>query len=268
MLEAALKSMEGLPDGAKFLWVLASLSAHLLLGAWRPFAGWRPGSFRVNAALLASTLAINAGFGAATLAVSHAVASRGWGLLQVVELPLWVEWLGALVVLDLVGQYTAHFLLHRIPLLWRLHAVHHSDPHVDATTGTRHHPLDFVFRETMALVALALTGAPFGMYISYRLLTVFFTYFTHADVDLPPALDRVIGWVFVSPRMHKFHHHDEAPWTDRNYGNILSVWDRLFGTLVDGDVRKVRYGLDVADARRGDDLGYQLLLPFRLRRRS
>ena len=267
MLDSALAYFEGLSNGAKFGWVLACLSAHLLLGAWRPFAGRRPGSFRVNAALLATTMAINAAFGAATLAVTAFTAARGVGLLPVVELPLAVEWLLALVVLDLVGQYTAHFLLHRVPFLWRLHAVHHSDPHVDATTGTRHHPLDFVFRETLALVALLLTGAPFGMYISYRLLTVFFTYFTHADVDLPPALDRVIGWLFVSPRMHKFHHHDTAPWTDRNYGNILSVWDRLFGTLVDGDVRKVRYGLDVADARRGDDLGYQLLLPFRLRRR-
>ena len=141
--------------------------------------------------------------------------------------------------------------------------VHHSDTHVDVTTGTRHHPVDFVVRESFALVAVMVVGAPLAFYVFYRMLTLFFTYLTHANIRLPKRVDRAISWVFVSPNMHKFHHHFEEPWTDRNYGNMLSIWDRLFGTFTYGDVDDVVYGLDVADDRRGDDLGYQMTMPLR-----
>jgi sterol desaturase/sphingolipid hydroxylase (fatty acid hydroxylase superfamily) len=167
-----------------------------------------------------------------------------------------------LALLDLIGQYLAHALLHHIPALWRLHRVHHSDLHVDATTGTRHHPLDFAFRETFALLAILLTGAPMGVYVSYRILTVLFTYWTHADLRLPARLENVLGWVLVTPAMHKFHHHEQAPWTDKNLGNMLSIWDRLLGTYVKGDPGAIRYGLDIADPEKSHHVGYQLRLPF------
>ena len=113
-----------------------------------------------------------------------------------------------------------------------------------------------------------MTGAPVAYYIFYRTLTIFFTYMTHANVQLPERLERVMSYVFVTPKMHKFHHHFEAPWTDRNYGNMLSIWDRLFGTYMEGDIDEVRYGLDVADDSRGDDLAYQMSLPFRTKERK
>ncbi len=142
--------------------------------------------------------------------------------------------------------------------------VHHSDTHVDVTTGTRHHPVDFIVRELFAVAAVVVTGAPRRVLcVLPHLNGCFFTYMTHANLTLPRGLERTLGLVFVTPRMHKFHHHFEAPWTDRNYGNMLSIWDRLFGTMVDGDVKDIRYGLDAADDARGDDLGYQMRLPFR-----
>ena len=140
--------------------------------------------------------------------------------------------------------------------------MHHSDKHVDATTGTRHHPLDFLLRETFALIAIAITGMPIAFYLFYRILSVVFTYFTHANIALPAKVDRTISYLFVTPNMHKFHHHNELPWTDSNYGNMLSIWDRLFGTFVYDDVKKVGYGVDIADHKNDESLLTQLGLPF------
>ena len=166
------------------------------------------------------------------------------------------------MVLDFTAQYFVHFLLHKVPALWMLHLVHHSDKHVDVTTGTRHHPLDFLLRETFALLAIALTGMPISFYLFYRILSVVFTYFTHANIALPVAVDKAISYVFVTPNMHKFHHHNERPWTDSNYGNMLSIWDRLFGTFVYADVSKVVYGVDIADHKDYQNLWVQLRAPF------
>ena len=146
--------------------------------------------------------------------------------------------------------------------MWRLHLVHHSDKAVDVTTGTRHHPLDFVIRECFALLAVLITGMPLSFYLLYRLLSVLFTYWTHANLRLPLSLDRGLSWILVTPNMHKFHHHYQVPWTDSNYGNMFSVWDRIFGTFVYGDLQDIQYGVDLADHTNDQDIATQLGLPF------
>ena len=116
--------------------------------------------------------------------------------------------------------------------------IHHSDSKVDATTGTRHHPGDYLLREVFALGTIILVGAPIAFYLFYRIVTVFFTYFTHANIALPAVVGQTaLSWVIVTPNLHKFHHHFERPWTDTNFGNIFSLWDRMFGTLVYQDPR-------------------------------
>ena len=217
---------------------------------------------RVNGSLLAMVMVINVGFGALTALLYQWLSDTNFGLLNLIELPIWAELIIALVVLDLIAQYFVHYLLHKVPALWRLHLVHHSDKHVDVTTGTRHHPLDFLLRETFALIAIAITGMPIAFYLFYRILSVVFTYFTHANIALPTKIDRAISYLFVTPNMHKFHHHNELPWTDSNYGNMLSIWDRLFGTFVYDDVKKVVYGVDIADHKNDENLLTQLGLPF------
>ena len=217
---------------------------------------------RVNGSLLAMVMVINVGFGALTALLYQWLSDTNFGLLNLIELPVWAELIIALVVLDLIAQYFVHYLLHKVPALWRLHLVHHSDKHVDVTTGTRHHPLDFLLRETFALIAIAITGMPIAFYLFYRILSVVFTYFTHANIALPVKVDRAISYLFVTPNMHKFHHHNELPWTDSNYGNMLSIWDRLFGTFVYDDVKKVVYGVDIADHKNDENLLTQLGLPF------
>lgn len=260
-----IETIGALPDHYKLLWLALCLGGATLLERLRPGVGRPAGRWphvRTNLGLLLVVFVINAAFAALLLAVLPPLQAAGFGVLQWMQGPVWVELLLTIVVLDLVAQYTMHYLLHNVPLLWRFHMVHHSDTHVDATTGTRHHPVDYLARETMSLVAVVLLGAPLSYYLIYRLLTVFFTYFTHADLALPPALDATLSRVIVTPTAHKFHHHESHPWTDRNYGNILSVWDRLFGTFVYDDPARIRYGVDTMPPARAGHFGYQLVRPF------
>lgn len=260
-----LAFFEQMPTWQKLVWVMACLGLSWLLEGTLPlvrfeYRKWRHAA--VNGAFLGTTLLINAAFSALSVYASAWTATSGFGLLHLIEWPLVAELLLALIVLDLTAQYWAHYLLHKVRWMWRLHVVHHSDTKVDATTGTRLHPGDFAVREVIALGALILTGAPLAFYVVYRVTTIFFTFLTHANVSPPRWLDASLSLVFVTPNMHKFHHHVERPWTDTNYGGILSVWDRLFGTFVYGDPREVVYGVDVADPSRDEDVVHQFRLPF------
>jgi sterol desaturase/sphingolipid hydroxylase (fatty acid hydroxylase superfamily) len=185
-----------------------------------------------------------------------------YGLLNLVAFPLWVDMVLSLIVLDFFGQYFIHVCLHHNRWLWKLHLVHHSDTEVDASTGTRHHPGDILVRESLIFCVIMVFGIAPQWYVLYRIITPFFAYFTHANIALPPGLDRMLSLLIVTPNMHKFHHHDARPWTNTNYGNILSCWDRLFGTYTYQDPSFVRYGLDTVDAAQADNLAYQFSLPF------
>jgi sterol desaturase/sphingolipid hydroxylase (fatty acid hydroxylase superfamily) len=265
VMDSLLLFFEQMPTWQKLAWVMACLAVSWLLeGSFPllrlPYRKWRHAG--VNAAFLATSLVINAAFGFASVASVTWTASTQLGLLYLFDLTPLLELCVALIVLDLVAQYWAHYLLHRVKWMWRFHVVHHSDTKVDATTGARLHPGDYAVREIFALGALIVTGAPLAFYVVYRITTIFFTFLTHANVSPPRWLDASLSWVFVTPNMHKFHHHFERPWTDTNFGGILSIWDRAFGTLVYGDPREVRYGVDVADSELDEDVVHQFALPF------
>lgn len=265
-MEAFIEVFENLPPWQKLIWILGCLSLYWVIEGVRPlfkggFHRWK--HTRVNLFFLATTILINVLVGVATVGVFEWIATEQIGLMHYVDWHWGVELFITILILDLVAQYTVHYCLHKWKWMWRLHMIHHSDTHVDATTGTRHHPIDFVVREVFAIMAVIIAGAPVAFYVFYRITTIFFTYMTHANVNLPLAVDKAISYVFISPNMHKFHHHFERPWTDTNFGNMFSIWDRIFGTYVYGDPSKIEYGLDVVDNSRGDDLKYQLGLPFR-----
>ena len=265
VVDPILDFAAGLGTAGKLAWLVAVMAAFWIAEGYYAFVRldyrkWRHA--RVNLVLLGLVMLINVGFGALTLGVFEWLAASDFGLLHLVDWPVLLELLVAILLLDLVAQYGIHYALHKVPALWRLHIVHHSDTHVDVTSGTRHHPLDFLARELAALVVVVVTGMPLAYYLLYRLVTVFFTYWTHANVRLPGWLERPLSYVFVTPHMHKVHHHHTLPHTDTNFGNMLSVWDRLFGTLGHIDERELVYGVDVADYRRADDLGYQLGVPW------
>ncbi len=249
----------------KLGWIIFCISIFWILEGAYPLAmhnykKWRHA--RTNLVLLGTTIIINVLFGLLIAGVFFWLAENQFGLLYLVDLPLWLELLLGIMLLDAIAQYGVHYLLHKVKFMWKFHMVHHSDTEVDVTTGTRHHPGDYIFRELFSLIAIIIGGLPFGFYMVYRILTVLFTYWGHANFHLPEKVDRALHWVFITPNMHKFHHHYERPWTDTNFGNIFSFWDRIMGTLVYDDPKKVQYGLDVLEDEKSNDLAYQLKVPF------
>ncbi|HMS02936.1 MAG TPA: sterol desaturase family protein, partial [Gemmatimonadaceae bacterium] len=148
------------------------------------------------------------------------------------------------LLLDLVGAWLAHWVEHRVPPLWHLHLVHHSDTEVDTTTANRHHPGESVVRFVFTTLAVVVAGAPMWLGFLYQSLSVVLSQFNHANIALPVGVDRALSWVIVSPDMHKVHHHYVLPYTDSNYGNVFSVWDRLFGTFRTMDRTGIVYGVD------------------------
>ena len=160
------------------------------------------------------------------------------------EMPFWLYVLLGVLLLDLIGAYTAHWVEHKVKPLWMVHLVHHTDHNVDTTTANRHHPLESMIRFMFTLLGVVIVGAPIGMVMLYQSLSLVLSQFNHANIKLPQKVDEVLSWVIVSPDMHKVHHHYMLPYTDSNYGNIFSLWDRLFGTFMKLDRDKIVYGVD------------------------
>lgn len=148
------------------------------------------------------------------------------------------------LTLDFFGGWLVHIVQHKVPILWRFHVIHHADNKVDVTTGLRHHPVESVLRGIFFFMAVIVSGAPMYAVMIFQTILIFAVSFTHANISLPKWLDDTIGWVLVSPNMHKVHHHWQQPYTDSNYGAVLSVWDRMLGTLKKLSPSSIRYGLD------------------------
>lgn len=178
-------------------------------------------------------------------------------------MPAALHMLVGLLLLDLIGAYTPHFVEHKIKWMWRFHLIHHTDTNVDTTTANRHHPGESVIRFVFTTVAVLIAGAPMWMGMLYQSMSVVLSQFNHANIGLPVKLDRLLSWLIVTPDMHHVHHHYTQPYTDSNYGNIFSVWDRLFGTFSTLDRQKLIYGIDTyPDAAENSNLGPLLVIPF------
>ncbi|OGT55852.1 MAG: hypothetical protein A3E01_14805 [Gammaproteobacteria bacterium RIFCSPHIGHO2_12_FULL_63_22] len=164
---------------------------------------------------------------AGAVAFAAWVQASGFGMFNLTPGPAWLEVVAAVVLLDL-AIYWQHRAFHAIPILWRAHRVHHSDIGFDVSLGLRFHPLEILpsLGFKLALVA-ALSVAPLAILI-YEAMLLGFSLMTHANVALPTAVDAALRRVFVTPDWHRIHHSVHADETNSNYGNILSVWDRLF----------------------------------------
>ena len=192
--------------------------------------------------------------------VIHLIIHTGFAVL-IVLLSDWtrlhhvgiIQWAGAstipsiiitFLVLDFFGGWLVHITEHKVKWMWRFHVVHHADNSVDVTTGLRHHPVESVLRGVFFLAGVIVAGAPMYAVMIFQTLLVLATQFTHANISLPLKHDKWLSFVLVSPNMHKVHHHYKQPYTDSNYGAVLSVWDRLLGTFMQLAPGKIKYGLD------------------------
>jgi sterol desaturase/sphingolipid hydroxylase (fatty acid hydroxylase superfamily) len=165
----------------------------------------------------------------AAVAVAIAGEKQGWGLLHAAALPPWAEVLLAVVLLDL-AIYFQHVVFHAVPVLWRLHRVHHADPDYDVTTGTRFHPVEILLSLGIKCAAVMAIGAPAVAVLIFEVLLNATAMFNHANGRLPVAVDRWLRWLVVTPDMHRVHHSIVREETDSNFGFNLPWWDRLFGT--------------------------------------
>ncbi len=264
-MENFLNFFENMPAWQKLVWIFICISANWMIELAIPLVKFNYKKFKhagVNMVFLASDVSLNLLFGILTVGIFSWLSANQFGFLYLIDYPIWVELIIAILALDFAAQYVVHYLLHKIPFMWRFHMIHHSDTTLDATSATRHHPGDYAFREIFALIMIVIFGIPFAYYLFYRMATVFFGYLTHANFSFPKKIDKFLSYVFITPDMHKFHHHYQMPWTDSNFGNIFSFWDRIFGTLTFDDPKKVKYGLDLLEDSKDQDVLYQFAIPF------
>jgi sterol desaturase/sphingolipid hydroxylase (fatty acid hydroxylase superfamily) len=176
-----------------------------------------------------NTLALRAIFPVAAFGLAAICESRGWGLLNNMDMPLWLRDVLAVGALDL-AVYLQHVMLHAVPVLWRLHRVHHADLDFDVTTGVRFHPLEILLSMGLKLAVVAALGAPAIAVLVFEILLNGTAMFGHGNIDLPLPLDRVLRWIVVTPDMHRVHHSIVPDETNSNFGFNLTWWDRLLGT--------------------------------------
>mgnify|MGYP006272686629 CR=1 FL=1 len=206
-------------------------------------------------ALAGMNAGVAALFSGLTLAVVTLGEARGWGILRWLQLEaladdvgptaVGIAW-GLLALLLLDGwHYGFHVLAHKTPLLWKLHAVHHTDPDVDATTAMRFHCGEIAAQCFMSLPVYLLLGVGMSHVLLYNVVLLPVALFHHANVNVPERVDRAMRWLIVTPRMHIVHHSKWTPETDSNFAAVLSIWDRVFGTFRRRpDPRTIDLGLD------------------------
>ncbi len=215
-----------------------------------------------------STLSLRLAAPFLAIAAATQASERGWGLLNVVALPAWLEGLLALVLLDML-IYWQHVASHKFGFLWALHQVHHSDRDIDVSTGIRFHPLEIILSMIYKVVCVAALGAPAFAVFIFELLLNGCSLFNHANLRLPEKADTWLRYLVVTPDMHRIHHSATQRETDSNYGFSISLWDRIFHSYSktpELGQNNMRIGLPQYQTDDPCSLVWSLLLP--LQRRS
>lgn len=216
---------------------------------------------RANLAMILPVSLAAAATDLALIGIADRAADHHVGLLPALGAPPAVAVVVALLGLDLAA-YLGHRWRHRSPVLWRIHRAHHTDPDVDVTTTLRNHPLDVAFLGVVSTAAAVALGAPAMAVAVSAVLSATWGVLSHARVRLPRRLERALATVVQTPGTHRVHHAPERPLTDTNFGLVLTVWDRLFGTFAPPDPSQVT-GLDTADLDRRQSVRAMLADPWR-----
>ena len=247
-METIFTYFETIPSSHRSLLLVGGITFFWLLEGALPLFRFNYKKWRhaiPNLFFTGTTIVINFSLAFLLLHTADWVQANNFGIINwMPEMPLWLYILLGVVLLDFFGAYLAHFTEHKIKPLWMIHLVHHSDHKVDTTTANRHHPLESVIRFGFTLFGVLVVGAPIAIVMIYQSMSLVFTQFTHANIKIPRSIDKLLSYIIVSPDMHKVHHHNLLPYTDANYGNIFSIWDRLLGTYIYMDREHIVYGVD------------------------
>jgi sterol desaturase/sphingolipid hydroxylase (fatty acid hydroxylase superfamily) len=254
-----------------FAGVLVAMVLWEALAPRRPLAAPRGRRWLSNLGMVAlSTLLVRLVIPWSAAATAVLSQEQGLGLLNVVRTPGWLAFLIGIVALDLV-IYVQHVLFHHVPVLWRLHRVHHTDLDFDATTGVRFHPVEIALSMGIKLGAVAALGPPPAAVVAFEALLNATSLFNHGNVALPARLDLVLRRLVVTPEMHRVHHSIKTHETNSNFGFNLPWWDHVFGTyraLPEDGHLGMTLGVEGSRDPRRLHLGRLLVLPFERTRRS
>ena len=266
-MESIINYFETIPSSHRSVLLVGGITFFWLLEGAMPLFNFNYKKWKhafPNLFFTATTIIINFSLAFLLLSTADWVQANDFGIINwLPEIPLWLYVLLGLLFLDFFGAYLAHYTEHRIKPLWMVHLVHHSDHKVDTTTANRHHPLESIVRFVFTLFGVFIVGTPIAIVMLYQSMSLVFTQFNHANIRMPKQLDKLLSYFIVSPDMHKVHHHNLLPYTDSNYGNIFSIWDRLLGTYMYLDRDKIVYGVDTfPDEKINSDLIELLKQPF------
>jgi sterol desaturase/sphingolipid hydroxylase (fatty acid hydroxylase superfamily) len=256
--------MEAMVRVGTFLGVLTVMLLWEGLRPRRPLSRPRRERWGANLGLtLLNTVLVRVTVGGVAYTAAVFAADQGGGLLHWRPLPAWAAAAMTLLVLDF-ALYVQHVLFHAVPVLWRLHRMHHADLDVDATTGLRFHPLEILLSLGLKAAVVVLLGAVPWAVVAFEVLLNAASVFNHGNVALPECLDRWLRWIVVTPDMHRVHHSTRMAETNSNFGFSTPWWDRLCGTYrAQPALGQVGMDIGLSDYRTPLNLGQLLLLPFR-----
>lgn len=248
-----------------FFGVLAVMALFEIMAPRRDLVLAKHKRWFTNLGLVAiDTVALRVLFPILAVGVAEIASARGWGLFSITDLPVWLEVTAAVILLDL-AIYGQHVASHKVPVLWRVHKVHHADRDIDVTTGLRFHPIEICLSMLYKFAIIILLGAPAFAVFLFEVLLNGTAMFNHSNVKLPKPLDRLVRLAVVTPDMHRVHHSIIRREHDTNYGFNLSIWDRMFGTYIDQPSKGhegMTIGLESYQTEKPARLDWVLALPF------
>jgi sterol desaturase/sphingolipid hydroxylase (fatty acid hydroxylase superfamily) len=258
---------ESIPSWHRGLILAGGIALFWFIENFTPFVKFKYDKLKhawLNIIFTITTIIVNFSMAFLLLWSAEYVSTNKFGIIQwIPNLNEWVFLFLGLALLDFLGAYLPHFLEHKLKFIWKFHLIHHTDTWVDTTTANRHHPGESVIRFIFTLLGVVIVGAPMWLVFLYQSLSVVFSQFNHANIPLPKKIDKWLSYVIVSPDMHKVHHHFKLPYTDSNYGNIFSIWDRLFGTFSYLEREKIIYGIDThMNEKEHNNLSNLMKIPF------
>ena len=183
------------------------------------------------------------------------------GIFNQIKIPYFLKVIVGVFCIDFLS-YWFHRLYHTLPILWRLHRVHHSDTNMDSTTFFRFHPFDWFLDNTFVITAAFIFGLDLNIIVLNFILYLPLLLLHHSNFIFPNWVDNTFGKIFVVPNFHKVHHHQQQEFTDSNYGNIFILWDKIFGTYKYLPVKEIKYGLEEFDEPNRQKFWFLLKSPF------
>ena len=213
-----------------FAGVLLLVALWEIISPRRPLQNSKRRRWFTNLSLVViDTTAVRLLFPILPVALAQVAEARGWGLFNALQMTTWLKILLSFIILDFI-IYLQHLLLHHIPLLWRLHRMHHTDLDLDVTSGNRFHPLEIIISMLIKMAAVILLGVPSQAVLIFEVVLNACAMFNHGNIRLPAAFDRLLRLFLVTPDMHRVHHSTIVRETNSNFGFNLPWWDRICGT--------------------------------------